>query len=299
MNSSVAHQENHLPFDCIVRQIRGRCRDITDKHRLVRLVVAKFVISDDQLGGGLRHTFCPNRNSCAMVRGVRTFLQGVLVHDQRSAVRYVHQVARGALLAVRNLIADQFGPERTRFHVMPYLRLEEPRVLNAEQCDVTDIDAVRAVGLTLAVVDKLPVRALDTALCQVSSEDAVLIVDEAAMLDREVSPLSPYACAVTIGHARARKRDIANGDVAADSYEERLPLAGFVGDHHTRPFAHNRQVARIPYRAVKILAGLDLDRVTGRGQRSCCAWRLELVAWSDLQCFGVGCAAQHTDTRSR
>src|SRR5258708_21513845 len=100
--------------------------------------------------------------------------------------------------------------------MMPHLCLEEPRALNAEQCDVTDVNAVRAVGLTLAVVDKLAVRDFDGTLRQVSGEDAVLVVDEAAMLDRQVSSLCPNAGAVTIGNARACKRDIASGDGAAD-----------------------------------------------------------------------------------
>src|SRR5262249_5116229 len=136
------------------------------------------------LGRALRHALSADRDRRALIFALGPLLEDVAVHGERSTVRNIDEVTRGSIFAVRNLVANEFGSKRTRLDVMPCVGLKKSGALNPEQRDMPHIDAVRATPCALAVSNELAVNDPDAALRIVSYEHAILVVDEATVLDR-------------------------------------------------------------------------------------------------------------------
>src|ERR1700704_719415 len=90
---------------------------------LAVLVVGEFVSRNRQLGGAMRDALGADRDRRAVIARVGTLLHDVVRHHQRAAVRQLDQIARRALLAVADLVADELGAQRARLDVVRCLGL--------------------------------------------------------------------------------------------------------------------------------------------------------------------------------
>src|SRR6185437_5507014 len=118
-----------------------------------------------------------------VIAAVRTFFEGVVLHDPRAAVRDVDQIARGGTRTIFNVIADELSSLRPGLDVMPLARFEELRPLNPKQCNMANINAMRARVLAFAIARELAIENTDGTVWRVSRENAVFVVDKTAFLN--------------------------------------------------------------------------------------------------------------------
>ena len=117
-----------------------------------------------------------------------------------------------------------------------------------------------------------------------AGEDAVLIVEETRVLDRQIRALRSDAGTILIWNARALEGDVAYSDVVSGSDQQRLSAAGLVRQDDALALAFDGHVIPDDGSAIEILARIDVDRVAIFRGGDCLAWRLVLLALSHLQC---------------
>ena len=151
-----------------------------------------------------------------------------------------------------------------------------------------------AVALEHAVLDQ------DRAAVAGAAEDAVLVVEEARIADRQIAPLGADAGAVLIGDARAREGDVVDGDVVAGDHPDRLAAARPVAQVSRAVGRFQGQAARAPDRAVDVLAGVDAHDVAILGHRGGGARGLQVALRADQEhCFAAASAPPATRSISQ
>src|SRR5271167_397737 len=115
---------------------------------------------------------------------------------------------------------------------------------------------MRALPRACAVATEFAVEHTDRAAWHGGRQDAVLVVDEAAVDDGQIAPLGAYPGAVVRGSAGAGERDAANCDVVAGRHEDALGLADPVAQGDARAGGNDSQLARTPHRAIGVAAGI-------------------------------------------
>ena len=166
---------------------------------------------------------------------------------------------------------------------MPDMLVGEARAFDVQLVDGIDIDAVGADRIAAAVASELAVDDADCAAGDIAGQDAVFVVEEPAVLHRQVAALDPDASAVAIGHPGAGEGQVADRDVAALGDEDCLAATGFVGQDHSGAAALDGQSAGVPYGAVVVLAWRDADDVARLCQRRSLAWQHEPLTWPHLK----------------
>ena len=92
---------------------------------------------------------------------------------------------------------------------------------------------MRATAHASTVVIELAVADDDRALRIIAGQNPFLIVEEFGILDGEIDAFSANAGAVRIGNAGALERDVIHRYVIGVDDEDRLALAGLVGQYDT------------------------------------------------------------------
>ena len=158
-----------------------------------------------------------------------------------------------------------------------------------QQVEVVGIEAVRTGPAAGAVAEELAVADDQRPLHVVVGEDAVLVVDETHVLHGEIPGFHAQAGAVAVGHAGARQRQVADGDVLAIGEEQSLAVAGLVGDHRVLGLAGalDDQLVGLPDRAVEIFARRDQDMVAILGGGGGLGWLLHRLVRPDFQRGGA------------
>src|SRR5262245_25031358 len=170
-------------------------------------------------------------------------------------------------------VTHELGPEGARFHVVAFMLADEFAAFDPHQLDVVDVDPVAACRDTVAVAFKIAVADGDGAERQIVAQDPVLIVDEAAVLDRQVPRLGTNAGAVVITRYRSFARDPADRDVHRIDYKNALPGAGAAADGHAVAFDGEAVDPLRPNRAVGVAAGCDPDDVARTSHFRGIAWQ--------------------------
>ena len=75
------------------------------------------------------------------VLALRTLLERAVPHDERAAVRDVHQIARCSDIEIGDIVADQLSAQSPRLDVMPLLGVAEHAMLDVQQRELIDVDA--------------------------------------------------------------------------------------------------------------------------------------------------------------
>src|SRR5262245_49358476 len=143
--------------------------------------------------------------------------------------------------------------------MMSDMLIEEPRMLDLQAIDCVDVDAVSAGRIAFAITAELAVDDADRAARYSCRQDAVLVVDEAAVLHRQVAAFGPDSGTVVIWHRGAGKGDVADRDAIPQGDED--PSAGthFIRERRSGAGSLDRQVAGAPHRAIGVVALRDAD----------------------------------------
>src|SRR4051812_4706149 len=194
---------------------------------------------------------------------MRAFLHTVAAYRHRASVRNVDQITRIPGRAVLNIAVGDIGRERARFDMMTMVLPYEGRLHHPQRLHRTDIDAVRASRFTAAIALEIAPLDDDGAVHVPSGEDTVLIIDEPAAFNREVSAFAAYAGAVVIGHLGAQERHPANDHVACTNHKQTFSGARWTGDDGAVSFDCQSANPLRPHCAVLIRARRNDDRVAG------------------------------------
>src|ERR1700712_1694388 len=103
------------------------------------------------------------------------------------------------------------------------LRIAEDTMRDVQQGDcAAGINAVCTGVDTGAIADKRTAGDAKNAIRSATEQNAVFVVEEAAVLHRQVASSAPDACPVVVGHVGVGEGDAANGDVGALGDEDAL-----------------------------------------------------------------------------
>jgi hypothetical protein len=218
--------------------------------------------------------------------------RAVTVGEDIDEVLPVHRIGRlPRRFAPRNDRAAMTGWGNDRLMRGP--GVQEHAVLDGEQ--INPRAGVDAVGTSLdarAVADEEAVGDAQHAIRAASRQDAVLVVQEAAVLHRQVVAERPDPGAVAPNHRGIREGDPADGDIGAQSNEDALAGAGLAGDQHARPRGLDRQPGRGPDRAVRIGSRIDPDDIAIGGDRGGLGRHLQYTGGADKQLPRLGAPGQ-------
>src|SRR5262249_11853367 len=141
------------------------------------------------------------------------------------AIGKIDQIARIPIRSVVDGVIDDLRSERPGFDVVTVVRVGEFTSLDPQHIYFVDVDAVRAVADAGPIPLEITVANDDRAAGYRASQNAILIVDEAAVLDRQIFPLGTDTGAIVIGHLGALESDPTDGDVVGGDDEQALATA--------------------------------------------------------------------------
>jgi hypothetical protein len=139
-------------------------------------------------------------------------LQPVALNQHVAAIWDVDQVARIAIRAVGDVY--QHVDTCKRFDVVTDMLVGETG-MDLKPIDRTDVDAVRASTVALAVAAEVAVHDANGAAARGVGEDTVFVVDEFAVLDCQIATFGADPRPVLVRHRGALEGDIADGYVVA------------------------------------------------------------------------------------
>jgi hypothetical protein len=91
-----------------------------------------------------------------------------------------------------------------------------------------------------------------------------------------------HALVLSVDEKSPGESDVLDRRVIAGDDEERLSLAGLVGDDNCSAGARYGEMIRRPYCAIEIRSRIDHDRVAVPGDLRRRAWQLQRPLWTDF-----------------
>jgi len=261
-----------------------RCRgEVAHEHGRFRQIAGEAVVADDQLLGGVLDALGADRDRGTRVAASGAFLHPVTPHNQVAAIRDIDKITRISVRPVGDVVVDQNGVQGTRLDVMAHVLIGEARAFYIQLVDPIHVNAVGADRIAPAVAAEFAVGDADRAAADRSGEDAILVVDEPAVLHGEIATLGTDAGAIAVGHPGTGKGQVADRNVAAQCDEDCLAATGFIGQHGARSGGFNGQSVGAPGGAIGVIACRNPDYVTWLGHGGGLARQGQMLARSDYQ----------------
>ena len=234
---------------------------VPDEHRLVRQIADEGVVADDQLLRGVLRGFLANRYGSAVVFRHIALLQPVALNQHVAAIWDVDQVARIAIRAVGDVVVYQHVDTCTRFDVVTDMLVDETGMHDLEPIDCTDVDAVRARTVALAVAAEVAVHDANGAAARGIGEDTGFVVDEFAAFDCQIATFGADPRPVLVRHRGVLEGDIADGYVVGVDHEDAFPGTALVANDGALAGSVDGQTAGAEHGTVGVVAWCDVDGV--------------------------------------
>ena len=193
---------------------RHRHRDrgvVQHRHRLRAAIVGDLVALHQQ-GRPAVGNALPAEVDGGRVLGLRPLLDQVAGDDGLAAVGKVDAVAGGAVCAIGDQVAGDGRAVGAALDLVPHADAGEAAVLDRELLDGARIQVVRQ-AVAVAVVAEVAVLDQEGPARHRGGHQAVLVVMEAAVAEREVAAFVPNPGAVLVRDLAAGEADVLDGAV--------------------------------------------------------------------------------------
>jgi exosortase A len=226
-------QRLDLPIQMVAGQRRLRACTVIHEYCRSRQITDHSIVTDHQRSSRILRALEADGDHSARVIGVPSLLQPVASHEQIASIWDVDQVAGITVLPIGDVIVDEPRAARTRFDVMSGMLVDEARMIDLKRVNAVGIDTVRTHRSAFAVAAEKTVGYPDDTAGDAGSQNAIFVVDEAAVLDEQIASLCSNACSVPVRYRSTCKGQVLHSDIVAEDYEDTFARTYLVGDYRS------------------------------------------------------------------